>query len=66
MHEDPIVAETRRLREEMMSEVGDDLDALFELIQKRQSAHPERLVSFPSRRAAAVSSMETGEGKSGG
>ena len=50
MHEDPIVAETRRLRAEMMKDVGDDLDLLFEYLKKREQTHPERLVNFPPRR----------------
>jgi hypothetical protein len=50
MHEDPIVAETRRLREEMMNEVGNDLDSLFSHLKEREALHPERLVSFPPRR----------------
>jgi hypothetical protein len=50
MHEDPIVAETRKLREEMMNEVGNDLDALFEYLKQQEQRHAERLVSFPPRR----------------
>jgi hypothetical protein len=54
MHEDPIVAETRRLREEMMNEVGNDLDTLFEYLKKREAQHPDRLVSFAPRRPETV------------
>jgi hypothetical protein len=50
MHEDPIVAGTRKLREEMMNEVGNDLDKLFEYLKQREALHPDRLVSFPPRR----------------
>jgi hypothetical protein len=57
MHEDPIVAETRRLREEMMNEVGNDLDRLFDYLKQREAQHPERLVSFAPRRPET---METG------
>jgi len=56
MPEDPIVAETRALRKELMDEVGNDLDALVELLRKRESLHPERLVSFPPRRPVEVGS----------
>jgi hypothetical protein len=48
--EDPIVAETRALRQQLMDEVGNDLDALIEFLQERELEHPERLVSFPPRR----------------
>ncbi len=54
MEDDPIVAETRRLRQEMMDEVGNDLDALFEYLQKQQAMHADRLVSFPPRRPVAA------------
>lgn len=52
--EDPIVAETRALRQELMDEVGNDLDALIEFLKKRELEHPERLVSLPPRRPAMV------------
>ena len=58
MHEDPIVAETRKLRAEMMSELGDDLDALFEHLKQREQMHPDRLVNFPPRRPIAIGSRE--------
>ena len=58
MAEDPIVAETRALREELMNEVGNDLDALFEYLKEREKLHPERLVSFPPRRPIPVQSSK--------
>jgi len=58
MHEDPIVAETRKLREEMMNEVGDDLDALFEYLKQQEQMHSDRLVNFPPRRPVATGSHE--------
>ena len=54
MHEDPIVAETRKLREELMNEVGNDLDRLFDYLRQREDRHADRLVSFPPRPAVAV------------
>jgi len=54
MHEDPIVAETRRLREEMMNEVGNDLDQLFDYLKLREAQHPDRLVSFAPRRPETI------------
>jgi hypothetical protein len=48
--EDPIVAETRALRQQLMDEVGNDLDALVRYLQERELEHPERLVTLPPRR----------------
>ena len=48
--EDPIVAETRALRQQLMDEVGNDLDALVKYLKERELDHPERLVSLPPRR----------------
>jgi len=58
MHEDPIVAETRKLRAEMMSEVGDDLDTLVAQLKQRERTHPDRLVNFPPRRPVAIASRK--------
>jgi len=60
MYEDPIVADTRKLREELMDEVGNDLDKLFEYLKQREAMHPERLVSFPPRRLEAVGATTAG------
>jgi len=54
MWEDPIVTETRALRQEMMDEAGSDLDALFVYLQKEQEKYRERLVRLPSRPAIRV------------
>ncbi len=54
MHEDPIVAETRKLREELMNEVGNDLDKLFDYLRQREVQHGDRLVSFAPRRVTAM------------
>jgi hypothetical protein len=51
--EDPIVAETRALRQQLMDHVGNDLDALVKYLQERELEHPERLVSLPPRRPAS-------------
>lgn len=50
MWTDPIVAETRALREDYASQFNHDADAIFQDILRRQAEHPERLVSFPPRR----------------
>ena len=52
--EDPIVAETRALRQQLMDEVGNDLDALIKYLKEREREHPERLVSLPPRRPATA------------
>lgn len=60
MSQDPIVAETRALREALMNELDNDLDALFEYLRKREASHPERLVSFPPRRPVEIGSLSEG------
>lgn len=62
--EDPIVAETRALRQQLLDEVGNDLDRLIEFLKKRELEHPERLVTLPPRRPVAVGARE--ESESGG
>ena len=62
--EDPIVAETRALRQQLMEEVGNDLDALIEFLKKREQEHPDRLVSLPPRKA--VMAGNPGDKNAGG
>lgn len=54
MPEDPVVAETRELRQEMMDEAGNSLDGLFAYLQKEQEAYRDRLVRLPPRKAIPV------------
>jgi hypothetical protein len=54
MSEDPVVAETRLLREEMMIDAGNDLDGLFDYLQKEQENYRDRLVRLPPREAIPV------------
>jgi hypothetical protein len=61
--EDPIVAETRALRQELMDEVGNDLGALVKYLQERELDHPERLVSLRPR--APITMANANEKKSG-
>ena len=61
--EDPIVAETRALRQQLMDEVGNDLDALVKYLKERELEHPERLVSRSPRRP--VVTVPTSEKKPG-
>ena len=51
MKRDPIVEETRKLREEYAAKLGHDRDAIFDDVQRRQSMKRKRLVSFPPRKA---------------
>ena len=62
--EDPIVAETRALRQQLMDEVGNDLDALVKYLRERELEHRERLVSLPPRPAEPTAA--TKDEKSGG
>jgi len=58
MWQDPIVQETRRLREEYAARFKGDSDAMFQDILMHQAAHKERLVSFKPRQW-----KDAGEGK---
>jgi hypothetical protein len=56
--EDPIVAETRALRQQLMDEVGNDLDTLVAYLRERELEHPERLVTLPPRRPVVTATVE--------
>jgi hypothetical protein len=58
MWEDPIVADTRELRDEMMSEAGASIDDLFAYLQRDQEAYRNRLVRFPARKAIPVAGTQ--------
>jgi len=49
MWKDPIVTETRSLREQYANQFGHNADAIFQDILQRQSASSKILVSFPRR-----------------
>ena len=49
MWRDPIVEETRKLREQYAGQFHHDVDAIFEDIQKRQAKDNKKPVSFPPR-----------------
>ena len=51
MPEDPVVAETREFREQMMKEAGDTLDGLFELLSREQESYRDKIVRLPPRKA---------------
>lgn len=50
MRKDPVVEETRKLREQYAKTLNHDIDAIFDDIQKRQIKSGKKLVSLPSRK----------------
>jgi hypothetical protein len=50
MWQDPIVAETRALRNEYTRQFNNDIDDIFKDLMAKQAAHPERIVAFPPRK----------------
>lgn len=54
MWKDPIILETRELREQYAAQFNHDMDAIFQDIQQRQKANRKKLVSFPPRRPTLV------------
>lgn len=61
MFEDSIITESRALRQEMMDEAGNDLDALFAYLQKEQEKYRDRLVRLPPKRTIPVAGSGSGE-----
>lgn len=56
MWQDPIVIETRALREQYANQFCHDADAIFQDILRRQSTPSKKLVSFPARKPVSVQS----------
>jgi hypothetical protein len=54
MWQDPVVKETRKLRERYQAGCGDSTDAIFADILKRQKKSTNRLVNHPPRPARAA------------
>jgi hypothetical protein len=50
MWKDPIVAETRALREQYAAQFGHDAEAIFQDILRRQAVPGKVLVSYPPRK----------------
>ncbi len=50
MHEDEIVKETRRLRDEYAKKFNYDLDLIFEDLQKKQRESGRKYVSFSDKK----------------
>ena len=57
MRDDPIVDETRRLRESYASEHKHDIDAIFQDILKRQAESTRELVSLPPRKPVPTTTV---------
>ncbi len=57
MWKDPIVKETRELREKYASQHNHDIEAIFEDIQERQSESKVKVVSFPPRKPTQISQI---------
>ena len=58
MWKDPIVAETRALREQYASQFGHDTEAIFQDILRRQSLPGKNLVSYPPRKPVKPTAIE--------
>jgi hypothetical protein len=52
MWKDPIVTETRALRDEYARQFNYDADAIFEDLMAKQATHLERVVSLPPRKVS--------------
>ena len=50
MWQDPIVAETRALRDEYARQFNYNINEIFKDLMAKQAAHPERIVAFPPRK----------------
>ena len=48
---DPLIDEVRQRRRELFAACGNDLNKLFELIQRIQARHPEKLTDLRKLRS---------------
>lgn len=62
MWQDPIVAETRALRDDYGRQLDYNMGAMFDDLMAQQAGHPERVVAFPPR-TPAVATVANLEGK---
>ena len=63
MHDDPIVEEVHRIRQELLDEFGGDVDALIDEANRRllNGEYGDRkIVSFPPKRVHGVSKRTLG------
>jgi hypothetical protein len=54
MWQDPIVEETRKMRDQYASQFNYDMDAIYQDIQRRQVKSNKKLVSLPARKPSKV------------
>jgi len=59
MWQDPIVAETRALREQYAGQFGHDAEAIFQDILRRQAMPGKVLVSYPPRKPVETEAAAT-------
>ena len=59
MWQDPIVKETRELREQYAAKFKNDPDAIFEDILKRQAKSKRKRVTFPARKLSYAENKES-------
>jgi hypothetical protein len=57
MWNDPIIDETRKLRESYASEHNHDIDSIFRDIMQRQEQSTRKVVSLPPRKPAPTNSV---------
>ena len=50
MWKDPVVEETRKIREQYANKFNHDIDAIYEDIQRRQALSVKKPVSLPARK----------------
>jgi hypothetical protein len=54
MWKDPVVEETRKLREQYASKFHHNIDAIYEDIQRRQALSVKKSVSLPARKPSKL------------
>jgi hypothetical protein len=59
MWKDPIITETRDLREQYAKQFGHEADAIFQDILHRQASAGKNLVTFAPRKPASTSMADT-------
>lgn len=61
MWKDPVVTETRSLREQYANQFGHNAEAIFQDILQRQAASNKTLVSFPRRKPVLAQIIPQGK-----
>ena len=57
MWKDPIVEETRKLRDQYAKKLNHDFNAIYTDIQLRQNEKKERIVTLPARKPTSSSKV---------